>query len=63
MELDEANGAREDVEKLPTGIDHFPATRKHDDLTASIFRKYPVSANYPEYIDYPQKKSLRDRIH
>ena len=31
-------GTREGVEKLPTGIDHSPATKKQDDLIASIVK-------------------------
>ena len=49
-------GTREGIEKLPTGIDHSPATKKQQDLIASIVKKYPASAEYPEYIEYLQKK-------
>ena len=49
-------GTREGVEKLPYGIDHSPSTKKQDDLIASIVKKYPASAEYPEYIEYQQKK-------
>ena len=49
-------GTREGVEKLPYGIDHSPATKKQQDLIASIVKKYPASAEYPEYIEYQQKK-------
>ena len=49
-------GTREGVEKLPTGIDHSPSTKKQDDLIASIVKKYPASSEYPEYVEYLQKK-------
>ena len=49
-------GTREGVEKLPTCIDHSPSTKKQDDLIGSIVKKYPTSAEYPEYIEYQQKK-------
>ena len=49
-------GTREGVEKLPYGIDHSPATKKQDDLIASIVKKYPTATDYPEYIEYQQKK-------
>ena len=44
-------GTREGVEKLPTGIDHSPSTKKQQDLIASIVKKYPASAEYPEYVE------------
>ena len=57
-------GTREGVEKLPTGIDHAPATKKQDDLIASIVKKFPTAAEYPEYVEYQQrKKRLCDRVH
>ena len=49
-------GTREGVEKLPTGIDHALATKKQDDLIASIVKKYPTSSDYPEYVEYQQRK-------
>ena len=49
-------GTREGVEKLPYGIDHSPATKKQQDLIASIVKKYPTATDYPEYIEYLQKK-------
>ena len=49
-------GTREGVEKLPYGVDHSPATKKQDDLIASIVKKYPTSTDYPEYIEYLQRK-------
>ena len=49
-------GTREGVEKLPTGIDHSPATKKQQDLIASIIKKYPASSEYPKYVEYQQKK-------
>ncbi len=49
-------GTREGVEKLPYGVDHSPSTKKQQDLIASIVKKYPASAEYPEYIEYQQKK-------
>ena len=49
-------GTCEGVEKLPTGIDHSPATKKQDDMIASIVKKYPTATNYPEYIEYLQRK-------
>ena len=49
-------GTREGVEKLPTGIDRSPSTKKQQDLIASIIKKYPASAKYPEYIEYQQIK-------
>ena len=49
-------GTREGVEKLPTGIDHSSSTKKQQDLIASIVKKYPASAEYPESIEYQQKK-------
>ena len=49
-------GTREGVEKLPYGIDHSPATKKQNDLIASIVKKYPSSADYPEYVEYQQRK-------
>ena len=49
-------GTREGVEKLPYGVDHSPSTKKQDDLIASIVKKYPASAEYPEYVEYLQRK-------
>ena len=49
-------GTREGDEKLPTGIDHSPATKKQDDMIASIVKKYPTATNYPEYVEYQQRK-------
>ena len=49
-------GTREGVEKLPTGIDHSPSTKKQQDLIASIVKKYPAAAEYPEYVEYQQRK-------
>ena len=49
-------GTREGVEKLSYGVDHSPATKKQQDLIASIVKKYPASAEYPEYVEYLQKK-------
>ena len=43
-------GTREGVEKLPYGVDHSPSTKKQDDLIASIVKKIPTAADYPEYI-------------
>ena len=48
-------GTREGVEKLPYGVDHSPATKKQDDLIASIVKKYPTATDYPEFIEYQQK--------
>ena len=48
-------GTREGVEKLPYGVDHSPATKKQDDLIASIVKKYPTATDYPEYVEYQQK--------
>ena len=49
-------GTREGVERLPNGIDHSPSTKKQQDLIASIVKKYPASAEYPEYVEYLQRK-------
>ena len=49
-------GTREGVEKLPYGVDHSPSTKKQDDLVASIVKKYPTATDYPEYVEYLQKK-------
>ena len=49
-------GTREGVEKIPYGVDHSPATKKQDDLIASIVKKYPASSDYPEYVEYQQRK-------
>ena len=49
-------GTREGVEKLPYGVDHSPATKKQDDLIASIIKKYPAATEYPEYVEYLQRK-------
>ena len=49
-------GTREGVEKLPYGVDHSPSTKKQDDLVASIVKKYPTATDYPEYVEYQQKK-------
>ena len=49
-------GAREGVEKLPYGVDHSLSTKKQQDLIASIVKKYPTATDYPEYIEYLQKK-------
>ena len=49
-------GTREGVEKLPYGVDHSPATKKQDDLIASIVKKYPAATEYPEYVEYLQRK-------
>ena len=49
-------GTREGVEKLPYGVDHSPFTKKQQDLIASIVKKYPTATDYPEYIEYLQRK-------
>ena len=49
-------GTREGVEKLPYGVDHSRSTKKQDDLIASIVKKYPDSTDYPEYVEYLQRK-------
>ena len=49
-------GTREGVEKLQYGFDHSHSTKKQDDLIASIVKKYPASTEYPEYIEYQQRK-------
>ena len=49
-------GTREGVERLPYGVDHSPATKKQQDLIANIIKKYPASAEYPEYVEYQQRK-------
>lgn len=49
-------GTREGVEKLPTGIDHSPCTKKQQDLIASIVKKFPTATDYPEYVEYQQRK-------
>ena len=49
-------GTREGVEKLPTGIDHSPATKKLQDLIASVVKKHPAYTDYPEYVEYQQRK-------
>ena len=49
-------GTREGVEKLPYGVDHSPVTKKQQDLIASIVKKFPASAEYPEYVEYQQRK-------
>ena len=54
-------GTREGVEKLPTGIDHSPSTKKQQDLIASIVKKYPTATDYPEYVEYLQKKKKPPR--
>ena len=54
-------GTREGVEKLPTGIDHAPATKKQQDLIANIVKRYPTSTEYPEYIEYLQRKEKPPR--
>lgn len=45
-------GTREDVEKLPNGIDNSPATKKQQTLINSITKNYPESMKYIEYADY-----------
>ena len=49
-------GTREGVEKLPYDVDHSRSTKKQDDLIASIVKKYPDSTDYPEYVEYLQRK-------
>ena len=49
-------GTREGVEKLPYGVDHSPATKKQQGLIASIVKKFPTTADCPEYIEYQQRK-------
>ena len=49
-------GTREGVEKFPYGVDHSPATKKQDDLIASIVKKFPTAIDYPEYVEYQQRK-------
>ena len=49
-------GTREGVEKLPTGIDHSLATKRQQDLIASIVKKIPTATDYPEYIEYLHRK-------
>ena len=49
-------GTRAGVEKLPTGIDHSPSTKKQQDLIASIVKKYSTATDYPEYVEYLQRK-------
>ena len=49
-------GTRDGVEKLPYGIDHTPSTKKQQDLIASIVKKFPAATEYPEYVEYLQRK-------
>ena len=49
-------------EKLPTGLDHAPATKKQDDLIASIVKKYPIATDYPEYQQRKAKASATEFI-
>lgn len=45
-------GTRESVEKLPTGIDHSPATVRQQRLIADIVKSFPRSKEYVEYEKY-----------
>ena len=45
-------GTREGVEKLPSGIDSKPATKKQKDLIFNLIEAIPESYGYPEFDDY-----------
>lgn len=58
-------GTRENVEKLPNGIDNSPATKKQQNLVQSIVKNYPDSKKYLEYKDYesnPTKSNATEFI-
>ncbi len=50
-------GTREGVEKLPTGIDHSLATKRQQDLIATIVKKYPSTTDSLEYKDYEKEST------
>ena len=49
-------GTREGVEKFPYGVDHSPATKKQDDLIASIVKKYPTLLTIRSTLSTNRKK-------
>ncbi len=50
-------GTREGVEKLPNGIDNFPATKKQNDLICTALKTVPESWDYPEMKSYLENKT------
>lgn len=50
-------GTREGVEKLPTGIDHKPATRKQRELICECITAVPETLMYPELKVYQEQGS------
>lgn len=50
-------GTREGVEKLPTGIDNSPATKKQNDLICVALKTVPESWDYPEMKAYLENKT------
>lgn len=50
-------GTREGVEKLPNGIDNFPATKKQNDLICTALKTVPEAWDYPEMKSYLENKA------
>lgn len=50
-------GTREGVEKLPTGIDNSPVTKKQNDLICVAVKTAPESWDYPEMKAYLENKT------
>lgn len=50
-------GTREGVEKLPNGIDNFPATKKQNDLICTALKTVPEAWDYPEMKSYLENKT------
>lgn len=50
-------GTREDVEKLPNGIDNSPATKKQNDLICTALKTVPEGWDYPEMKSYLENKT------
>lgn len=55
-------GTREDVEKLPNGIDNSPATKKQNDLICTALKTVPESWDYPEMKSYLESKTKSNAI-
>ena len=50
-------GIREGVEKLTSGYDHNPATKKQKSLICELLKAYPSIWNYPEFEKYMSEES------
>ncbi len=50
-------GICEGVEKLPSGIDQKPATKKQHNLVCDLIAAYPPVMEYPEFEDYKKDET------